>query len=178
MKYILLVSFVGILFCVVDASDACEQPYQYFETFYKLLPNKHTVHHTIIDRLKVDGIYREPGATTLKSPLQCAFEWQNYTAMQQLVIAGFDAETTWHALSLLHEAVIQNDEKAVNILVQAGVDLNSTTRDKIQNTALHIAACMSYNKLVSLLIEAGACLDIKNSYGKTPLDYFMKEKIA
>src|SRR5262245_5974043 len=57
--------------------------------------------------------------------------------------------------------------ETMKLLLDAGVDVNAADEDG--DTALHRAARMRSNPVVQLLVDRGAKLDIKNSFGETPL---------
>lgn len=57
--------------------------------------------------------------------------------------------------------------QAVTMLVEAGVDVNATTRRG--DTALHGAAARNYPTVARLLVARGAKLDVKDGKGQSPL---------
>jgi ankyrin repeat protein len=58
--------------------------------------------------------------------------------------------------------------EAIKLFLQAGADINAT--NIAGNTAMHYAAQTGANRIVELLADRGAKLDVKNKDGKTPLD--------
>jgi ankyrin repeat protein len=60
---------------------------------------------------------------------------------------------------------------AIQFSVEQGVDINAV--DGNGQTALHIAAGQSSERIVAALVERGAKLDIKDQQGRTPLDVAM-----
>lgn len=57
--------------------------------------------------------------------------------------------------------------EAVKVALDLGADVNAV--DQAGDTALHGAALRGANAIVRLLVERGARLDVKNSFGWTPL---------
>ena len=57
--------------------------------------------------------------------------------------------------------------EAVNLLLDLGADVNAV--NEAGNTALHIAVSGQSNRIVHLLAERGAKLDVENTFGQTPL---------
>lgn len=70
--------------------------------------------------------------------------------------------------SCLHIAALRGDCRAAELLLKAGVDVNKL--GDMGSTALHHAKRKGYDNLVNLLLENGASTDIKNAFGKLPLD--------
>lgn len=73
----------------------------------------------------------------------------------------------------LHKAVINPRIRImlVNLLIKAGAHVNECAKG---GTPLHYAVQLGRSDLVSILIESGASLTIKDSSGATPLDLCMK----
>lgn len=73
----------------------------------------------------------------------------------------------------LHKAVINPRIRImlVDLLVKAGAHVNELAKG---GTPLHYAVQLGRSDLVSILIESGASLGIKDSNGATPLDLCMK----
>jgi ankyrin repeat protein len=69
--------------------------------------------------------------------------------------------------SSLIDAVKINDIFAVNMILDAGVEVNS--RDKLGETALHVAAVRGYPEIASMLIDKGADVNAKDKRGLSPL---------
>jgi ankyrin repeat protein len=67
--------------------------------------------------------------------------------------------------SLLHIAVQGNDLRSVELLLRAEAPVNRL--GDLGNTPLHYA---SSKEMVDLLTGAGAATDVKNEFGKLPLD--------
>jgi uncharacterized protein len=56
---------------------------------------------------------------------------------------------------------------AVAVALQPAGDINAA--NKAGDTALHAAAAMGYDRVITMLAEKGAKLDVKNNRGQTPL---------
>lgn len=69
--------------------------------------------------------------------------------------------------SLLSIAAFRNDQSMVEILLDAGADINS--RDKNGLSALHLASLNDQSPILEELIKRGANIEIKDKYGCTPL---------
>lgn len=70
------------------------------------------------------------------------------------------------AQDLVH-AVLKNDGERVNILLQAGVDINKYI--PITGSALGYAADLGNEKIIERLLQHGAVVDMPNEVGDTPL---------
>ncbi|GAH66201.1 unnamed protein product [marine sediment metagenome] len=72
----------------------------------------------------------------------------------------------------LHEALYQRSPELAAFLIVSGSDVNAKIEGDFypEYTALHFAASRGRNKLVELLIEKGARVNVKDRSGKTPLD--------
>jgi ankyrin repeat protein len=68
----------------------------------------------------------------------------------------------------LRNAILDNDHKLLKNLIKRGVDINSP--DENGNTALHMAASGGYLQSMTILLAAGADVNIKNKQGLTPAD--------
>lgn len=68
----------------------------------------------------------------------------------------------------LHEAVRRDDADKLRALLKSGVDVNYVDKNR-KNTSLHIAAIYKRTDMVTLLLEFGADLSIRNKLGDTPL---------
>lgn len=67
--------------------------------------------------------------------------------------------------SLLHIAVQNNDLRSVELLLRAELPVNGL--GDLGNTPLHYAAS---KEMIDLLVGAGAAQDVRNEFGKLPLD--------
>jgi ankyrin repeat protein len=66
----------------------------------------------------------------------------------------------------LHFAALRGDYRAMELLLQAGLDVNQ--QGDMGNTALHHAKRKGYRDLVDLLIAYGASENIPNAFGMLP----------
>ena len=69
--------------------------------------------------------------------------------------------------TVLHQAVVNNDESLVKMLLEYGA-LPDTKR-KDGKTPLHFAAAYKFPNMINLLVKGGASLDIGDANGNTPL---------
>ena len=68
----------------------------------------------------------------------------------------------------LHYAARKSNTEIINILLDAGANINSTYNE-FGNTALHIAVWFRHRRCATLLISRDAKLDITNCHGSTPV---------
>jgi ankyrin repeat protein len=66
----------------------------------------------------------------------------------------------------LHVVAWRNDLEAVEILVNAGADVNAP--GDMSETPLHVALRMNSPGMVEVLLRAGARDDIRGEFGETP----------
>ncbi|MAS20098.1 MAG: hypothetical protein CMF34_07490 [Leeuwenhoekiella sp.] len=90
--------------------------------------------------------------------------------LKTLLAAGYAINTLQEAnTSLLHLAAEKNELTLVKPLVDNGIDLNVVNDNG--NTALHIAAMKAENeKILALLVKAGADTSIETQFGETAYD--------
>ena len=90
-----------------------------------------------------------------------------------LNILNFDPNISEHGETILHRAVRENNTRLVQVLIQAGSNVNAQTTgnndDERSETPLYIASYMHNENIVRLLLEAGADVNIRTSWGFTPL---------
>lgn len=67
--------------------------------------------------------------------------------------------------SCLHLAAQRGDSRAVELLLDAGLDINEP--GDMGNTPLHYAVKYQHSDIADLLIKRGAGTDIKNEFGET-----------
>ncbi|KAF2234280.1 hypothetical protein EV356DRAFT_485663, partial [Viridothelium virens] len=67
----------------------------------------------------------------------------------------------------LHDATIRGHTEVVEFLLSRKANADAT--DNGERTSLHYAAVGSFDKLIKLLVKAGATLEVKDSEGNTPL---------
>jgi ankyrin repeat protein len=68
----------------------------------------------------------------------------------------------------LHIASIRGDARAVQILLDSGLDPNS--RGDMGNTPLHYAVFRKHAAIIQILLARGASANLINEFGKTALD--------
>lgn len=79
--------------------------------------------------------------------------------------------------TLLHQAVVFNNEYAVQLLINNGFAL--VTLDRSGNTALHLAAKHAKYEMVRILMQSDAfssCLKMLNDYSISPLQMLMNDR--
>lgn len=79
-----------------------------------------------------------------------------------------------HPGTPLHDAVFEGDLDAVNLHLDAGIDINS--KNRVGNTALHYAAYKADHNIARLLIFRGANVNLRGDDGHTPLDWAFELK--
>ena len=75
--------------------------------------------------------------------------------------------------SFLHKAAIENIPQMAKYFAEKGANLN--IQNKEGNTPLHLALKLKNNKIIKILMDNKAALDIPNSKGEIPFDYFSPE---
>ena len=70
--------------------------------------------------------------------------------------------------SCLHIAAHTGNYRAVEILLKAGLDVNQT--GDMGSTALHYANMKNNDDIIKLLIDHGASTELRNEFGKLPLE--------
>jgi ankyrin repeat protein len=92
----------------------------------------------------------------------------NSVVLESLIRAGANLDAvTNDDMTVMAEAVYHHDEKSVELLVDANVDVN-TVEPNDDWTALHVAAAGCNHRLIAKLIAAGADVNARNSIGETP----------
>ena len=85
-----------------------------------------------------------------------------------MVEAGMPVDITdgvgWTALI---RAAMNNRTDVVRCLLDKGADVNKQTRGW---TALHFASYNNYTDVMRMLLQHGAIKDIKDEFGRTPID--------
>ena len=76
--------------------------------------------------------------------------------------------TEWDHATLLHDAVQQNHQALVKVLLDEGANVNALTDDRL--TPLHMAAQNGNIPIARLLLEHQAATNPVDSKGWTPLD--------
>ena len=101
--------------------------------------------------------------------------WIDYLINHQILFTNVinddihsqDNQTVIKKGDLLFKAIRKNNIHMVQLLLDAGADINIQTKEG--NTPLHIA--VNNTELVRMLIAAGTDINIKNNVGKTPLHW-------
>ncbi len=107
-----------------------------------------------------------------KNPLTIAYNCNHAKIVQYLLKRG--AKPGKNSPVSLHTAAeVGSTLYLIDSLLKAGFPINA--QDKLRNTPLHYACLYGNIKGVKFLLENNARVDLKNKYGKTPLD-LTKEK--
>jgi ankyrin repeat protein len=77
---------------------------------------------------------------------------------------------------MLVEAVLVGNMEIINILIAAGVDLDTQGNNYRLNTALHLAVEKGREDIVRALLGANARVDVRDRYDRTPLFLAVKKK--
>lgn len=93
----------------------------------------------------------------------------NKTELEKWVLANVDNINAQNSSgeTLLHSAIKGGNKPLVEILINLGADINTTTNKK--DAPLHWAVRELQPQIVDLLISKGAHVNTKNSKGSTPL---------
>ncbi len=75
----------------------------------------------------------------------------------------------------LRQALVQRDMRYFKILLNAGADVNSAD-EETKETLLHIAVLLGYPSFISVLMEYGVDLSLKDRNGETAFDLVKKYK--
>jgi len=70
--------------------------------------------------------------------------------------------------SCLHIAALRGNSRVVEILLDAGLDINE--KGDMGNTPLHYAKSHGTPEVVDLLIKRGADVNVVNEFGRKPLE--------
>ena len=81
--------------------------------------------------------------------------------------AKTDSRTKSERRTALHFAALRGSSQIVQVLVDAGTDLDAT--DAAGQTALHVVGGKDPSRIISILVEAGASTEAKTLAGCTPL---------
>ena len=117
--------------------------------------------------------------TFLASPLGAAVFFGEAGVMKTLIAAGADAkERDSDGMGLLHSAVLGNHVEAAQALIAAGAPVNDA--DKFGYTPLLYASTVDFgdDRMVNLLLKAGADPALKSKAGETALSQARRFKYA
>jgi ankyrin repeat protein len=112
-----------------------------------------------------DGVWGKKTTAAIKS-----FQQDNGLPVTGNLDANTKAKLNSHKPSFqlsLIEAVKENHIITVKALLAAGADVN--TRDKLEESLLHMAAVRGYKEMSSMLIAEGAKVNARDKRGLTPL---------
>uniref|UniRef100_A0A8C6T1I2 CASKIN2 n=1 Tax=Neogobius melanostomus TaxID=47308 RepID=A0A8C6T1I2_9GOBI len=111
-----------------------------------------------------------------KTPLDLACEFGRFKVAQLFLssnmaaalLEGDKKEPTDSAFTTpLHLAARNGHKDVIRLLLNAGIDINKTTK---AGTALHEAALYGKTEVVRLLLDAGVDVNVRNTYNQTALD--------
>jgi len=80
---------------------------------------------------------------------------------------GYDGD------SPLHVVAWRNDLDAVQVLIDAGANVNA--QGEMNETPLHVAVRQRHVLMVSAMLDAGARPDIRSEFGDTPKELALQE---
>ena len=124
-------------------------------------------------------IYNRTGAPRNATAFSLAAAYVDVAAMHLLLESGAhpvperNGRTPLMLVAQFDKADRPTDDatyiEAVQLCVDAGVDVNAATTDG--DTALHYAAGAGHDRIVQFLVEHGADINAKTQKGRTPLDW-------
>ena len=94
---------------------------------------------------------------------------------------GAGADTSSEKTFKFHDAVERGDADFVRSCINRGMDVNFRDPGRANVSPLHLASRRGFVDIVSLLLEHGACPNIKGPWKYTPLHYaaiFHEAKVA
>ena len=113
-----------------------------------------------------------------QDPLFSAIRSGSVEIIELLIKHGADINgkprTEYAEYAPLAYAVMYHQDAAVRILIKAGANINK--KDRYGVSILHKAARRGMPRVIEALIEAGADLEARDKWEKTPLDYAMYRK--
>ena len=139
-------------------------------------PTKHKVAAEIISILKEHG-----GETAIEPeppgmPLLDAIDQENIAVVREHMELGTDPDEfippgfPFAGASALHLAVLKDNEEIAKVLLDNGADIDIRARDTFQGSPLEWAVFFGIKDMAVFLVESGADLNSKNTFGTTPLD--------
>ena len=75
-----------------------------------------------------------------------------------------------HGGAPLHVAILTDQAKAAELLIEYGADIDRKAQDEHQGAPLHWAAFLGRSEIVEMLLAAGADVTTTDKHGNTPLD--------
>jgi hypothetical protein len=102
------------------------------------------------------------------TPLQRAAEKGHVSAIAALLKAGARVDASSGGRTPLMSAAYYGHTAAVDALLAAGADVHRA--DNVGDTALHDASTCGRLDAARVLLEAGAKADVRNKWGKRPID--------
>jgi len=97
-------------------------------------------------------------------------------AVEHVLALGADInKRDAYGRSPVHWAVLSDDVGCLQLLIDAGADLNTRSYVK-KSTPLHLACTHGYSHSVRCLLDAGADYNIKDSLGLTPVRWARNDK--
>lgn len=149
------------------------------------LPTKRDEYHESIavergwDKLDEPPEYHFPYNRAGRTPLMTAAGYGNPERVQQLIDLGADvAAQTPLGTTAIHNAAVMGGSQCVRVLLENGADASVESVSGF--TPLHVATRYApkyadtpkhVTEVMKTLVEAGADLEAKDSFGKTPIDY-------
>lgn len=114
-------------------------------------------------------VKNKEGVTWQMRPLDVALEFDNPLLLEELLKKNIEQAVFISRPMMLFNAIDRNKNNCALYLIKHG-DLNLNATDFQGRTPLMFAVSKNY-KIAKALVKAGVRLDIKDSYGKTVLDY-------
>ncbi|PSN36083.1 Ankyrin-1 [Blattella germanica] len=108
-------------------------------------------------------------------PVHLAAKFGHVEIMKWLFSHGCAYNANKLGLTPLHSSVINQQPNIIEYLVSIGVNLQEPTMDTYRLTALHIAAYMGLDDIVTFLLNIGADVNAKSAGSLIPLHYAIKE---
>ena len=117
------------------------------------------------------------GPTPPTLPLLDAIDQDNSDIVRAHMEIGTDPDKTFvppglpfAGASALHVAVLKDNREIAQILLDNGADINIRALDDSKGSPLEWAAYFGLKDMTVFLVESGADINARNTYGTTPLD--------